>query len=239
MHGHSGNRMREIQFPCVQRLSGNIGSGRNRIIRTPQIGRIVERIACERMVKTCHVHTNLMRTAGLKLQLEQRSDVRCGGIFDRTGYIRSSSSRQIAQCLIMRDGAFAIFGIDAAFDERTRPSADGCIHGSGGICFSLRDGEVCPVDLASQQCLLKDTGGDNVFCHDQKTRRIAVETIDAPENERDSLLLVIPDNAVAERILRMTDRRMDRQTGGLVHNENIFVFIGDAERDGRGYNILR
>ena len=73
----------------------------------------------------------------------------------------------------------------------------------------------------------KPAGADQMLGNNSQAGGIPVQTVTAAENKRLVLFLVIPVKCVCHSIIVVVERRMNRHSGRLVNDNNIFILIDD------------
>ena len=203
--------MHEFKLQGVQGLSAD------------QIARrdAVEGIAHDWMPDIGHVDPDLMSPSRLE------TDGQGGGvIFLLVGQLR-----------VMSNSPLSVLRIDASLHQGGRLPGDGKIDGSlRRIEAAVHYGKVRAADPALFHLLVQDGGTCHVFSDDHKTAGIAVKAVHAAVDERNPLRLIVGNDAVAERVLIMAQRWLDREIGRLVDDKYILVLMDDVQvHGGRNY----
>ena len=63
-----------------------------------------------------------------------------------------------------------------------------------------------------------------------KTGCVAIQTVGTAKNEGFSLFFIIISQGICQGILIIGHGRMNGHSGGLIYNNDVFIFINDIER---------
>ena len=77
-----------------------------------------------------------------------------------------------------------------------------------------------------------------MFCNDEQTGGITVQTIDTPESERLVFLLEIPHHSVCQCVFVIPLGGMHRCIRRFVRDQQVFIFVDNTKRNGsRGNRV--
>ena len=138
--------------------------------------------------------------------------------------------RQDLDDLELGHGVLRGVGIERAARRVALVSADRCLDApTAGARPAADEGEVLPLEGAAPHepleaviCLL--CPGD-----DQEARGVAVEAVDDARTFQLASRETAVQRALYERSGGVTRARVDDEPGGLVHDEEVLVLVGDAE----------
>ena len=196
-----------------------------RSVRTPLGGSgAVDRIARYRVIYGGQVDPDLVRSAGDQIQFQQRPagqplpDPISGDRLATARHHRHTSS------------------VVRIAPDRRLDAAD---VGRDG---SLDQGQVGLLDLPGLELGHETRLGLVVLGHHQQAARVAVQTVDdtrAQDAVDAAVVGPAGQECVDKRAARMAGGRVDNETGRLVDDEHVVVFVGYRERDFLGLHLER
>ena len=138
----------------------------------------------------------------------------------------------------MGSGRFSVYKIYLPLYGRAILTSDRSIHDAGNIRNTFCNSQVFPVNLAVCHHPGEQRRTVSMFGKNQKTGRIPVQTVDAAVDKGFAFLTEIPGGCIGKGILVVPLRRVNRHVGGLVDDEQIFIFIDDWKRQWSWNNMV-
>ena len=151
--------------------------------------------------------------------------------------------------LVMGDGVLAVLEIHHTLYDGAGLPGQRRAYGALRRPYGAADkGEVFPADgrravvgIIGRFCRDhggQDAGADIVLCDEGKAGGVPIKAVDAAEDKGNALLLKIPCESVCNCVVIVPHGRMDRHSGGLVDDHEVFILIDNIQRELHGRNLL-